>query len=101
MTRSTVREAIDFQGIIEGCPDHQWLLTDALYETAEKPPSPSPPRWVVLSHVTDPSSSELPNHQNYYEARDRESGWTLSASSALALAQRIRQHRSTPTQTEP
>jgi hypothetical protein len=94
MTRSTVREAIDFQGVIEGCPDHQWLLTDAIYDTTETLASSSTPRWVVLSQVTDPASSKSSTHENYYEARDRKDGWTLSAFSVLALAERIRRHRS-------
>lgn len=98
MTRSTVHNAIDFQGVIEGCPDHQWLLTDALYDTAKEPPSESTPRWVVLSHHTDspPSSAEDTGYQNHYEARDLKEGWTVSAPSATALAQQIRRHCSNP-----
>lgn len=91
MTRSSIRQAIDFQGIIEGCPDHQWLLTDALYETAEGTKPPSSPRWIVLSHVPPSPSSNAASSQTHYEVRDQEKGWTLSAPSAAALAKQIRQ----------
>lgn len=94
MTRSSVRDAIDFQGVIEGCPDHQWLLTDALYETADEAPCSPAPRWVVRSRLTDASNTDAPDHQHQYIAQDRKDGWTVSATSASALAQSIRQRLS-------
>jgi hypothetical protein len=106
MTRASIRNAIDFRGVIEGCPDHQWLLTDALYETTEPPLSNSPPRWVVDSQVAfrgspDDSADQGQTDQDQYVARDREHGWRLSASSPAALAQRIRRHCSGSDRTEP
>ena len=94
MTRDAVHHAIEFQGVIEGCPDHQWLLTDALFETGKTPVSDSDPRWVVLSHHRSPSATS-PNTldcQKHYQVRDLQEGWSMSASSAFSLAQRIRQH---------
>jgi len=86
MTRSSIHEAIDFQGLIEGCADHQWLLTDALYHSGEEPPDDDTPRWIIRSELVDDTQ-----FQNRYVARDRKAGWTLSAPSASDLAECIQQ----------
>jgi hypothetical protein len=94
MTRKSVRRAIEFQGVIEGCPDHQWLLTDALYDAGKTPPSDSDPRWIVLSHHQCPSTPppDAGPNQQYYQVRDLEEGWSMSAASASDLANQIRRH---------
>jgi hypothetical protein len=93
MNRNEVLRAIEFQGIIDGCADHQWLLTDALYDSGKTPPDDSSSRWVVHSELVGPSSPAPTNegHQTHYTIRDREEGWSVSADSAPALAQRIRE----------
>lgn len=103
MTRSTVHDAIDFQGVIQGCPDHQWLLTDALYDTMSEVPTDATPRWVVLSRIADasPSTRECDGYESHYQAYDLEEGWSISARSASALARRIREHSSESPPTAP
>ena len=93
MSRNKVLHAIEFRGIIDGCADHQWLLTDALYDAGKTPPADSSHRWVVQSELLSPSSPPPTNdgHQTYYTISDRKEGWSVSASSAPALAQRIRE----------
>lgn len=98
MTRKSVRRAIDFQGIIEGCPDHQWLLTDALYDVGKTPPSDSNPRWIVLSHhqFSSAPSSNARSDRKYYHVHDIEEGWAMTAASPSDLANQIRNHFSEP-----
>jgi hypothetical protein len=92
VTRASIQQAIEFRGLIEGCADHQWLLTDALYHSGEAPPDDDTSRWVIRSELVQaPSSAETNGFQNHFVARDREAGWTVTASSATDLAQRIRQ----------
>ena len=86
MTRTAVHRSIEFQGLIEGCRDYQWLLTDALYETVSNPSGPSP-RWLIESQ--DQRSSER-SRQVHYHFRDRHLDVHLSATSAPALAELIR-----------
>lgn len=93
MTRTAVLRAIEFRGIIEGCADHKWLLTDALYDAGQTPPAGSSPRWVVYSELDDPTSRPASDegYRSHYAVRDLEEGWTVSASSAPALARRLRE----------
>lgn len=91
MTRSSIHQAIDFQGLIEGCADHQWLLTDALYHSGEEPPDDDSPRWVIRSELVDAPSGAPDAFRNRFVARDRKAGWTLSARSASDLAESIQQ----------
>jgi hypothetical protein len=90
MTRSSIHQAIDFQGLIEGCADHQWLLTDALYHSGEEPPDDDTSRWIIRSELIDDGQGD-PQFQNRFVARDRKAGWTLSAPSASDLAECIQQ----------
>jgi hypothetical protein len=90
MTRATIHEAIKFEGLIEGCADYQWLLTDALYESCEEPPPDGSPRWVVECKLVEPADPQASDgFQNHFVARDLEKGWTVSAHSASALARRM------------
>jgi hypothetical protein len=92
VTRASIQQSIEFRGLIEGCADHQWLLTDALYHSGETPPTDDTPRWIIRSElVKTPSSPEQNKLRNHFVAHDREAGWTLTASSASDLAGRIRQ----------
>ena len=92
MTRASIQQAIEFRGLIEGCADHQWLVTDALYHSGETPPSGDTPRWIIRSELVETTSAPDQNElHNHFVARDREAGWTLTASSASDLARRIRQ----------
>ena len=94
MTRASIQQAIDFRGLIKGCADHQWLLTDALYHSGAAPPSDDTARWVIQSDLLErPPSSDREGKtvQDHFVAHDREAGWTLSAPSAAGLAERIRQ----------
>lgn len=90
MTRSAVHRAIEFEGLIEGCADYQWLLTDAIYDAASSSPEPSP-RWHIKSQdqIQDQAPGEC-SHQVHYQFRDRHLNWQLSAPSAAALAEQIR-----------
>lgn len=96
MTRTSLQRSIEFRGLIEGCADHQWLLTDALYHSGATPPSQdNSPRWVICSDLVDASSSHSPDDlRNHFVAHDRQAGWTLSASSAAELADQIQRHYS-------
>lgn len=90
MTRAAVQQAIEFRGLIEGCADHQWLLTDALYHSGEEPSPDGTPRWIIQSDIIGrPTSSAEEKIRNHFVAHDRKAGWTLTASSATALAKRI------------
>ena len=91
MTRSSIHQAIDFRGLIEGCADHQWLLTDALYHSGQEPPDDDSPRWIIRSELIDASSGDTDAFHNRFVARDRKAGWTLSAPSASDLAESIQQ----------
>jgi hypothetical protein len=86
MTRTAVHRSIEFQGLIKGCRDYQWLLTDALFEAASDSTEISP-RWLIKSQ--DRSKSEG-SRQVHYHFRDRHLNLQLSASSAPALAELIR-----------
>jgi hypothetical protein len=86
MTRTAVHRSIEFEGLIEGCTDYQWLLTDALYETAASSAGPSP-RWLIRSR--DQTREACP-HRLQYHFRDRHLDVHLSAPSAAALADQIR-----------
>lgn len=86
MTRTAVHQAIQFEGLIEGCTDYQWLLTDALYETASSSGEPSP-RWLIKSQN---QKAEESSYQVHYHFTDRQLGLHLSAPSAPALAEEIR-----------
>lgn len=104
MTRASIQQAIEFRGLIKGCADHQWLLTDALYHSGAEPPSDDTPRWVIQSDLLErPSSSEqrATTIQDHFVAHDRQAGWTLSATSAADLARRIRQQYTEPSAPPP
>lgn len=91
MQRAEVRASIEFRGLICGCPDHQWLVVDAIWEV-QASQSVTPKRWVVISgdrhhagHVPTP-----PEMSDRFFVEDRKTGWTASAPTATALAQHIR-----------
>jgi hypothetical protein len=122
MLRTTIRDSIEFVGVIAGCPDHQWLVTDAIWDVRAGPTKNAPQRWLVASKT--PSLRRLgharvaqrdvvsasPRLQTYAAdaqqegpateppasravvAWDRATGWTAAAPSAAALAERIRRH---------
>lgn len=92
MTRTSIQQAIEFRGLIEGCADHQWLLTDALYHGGAVPPPDGTPRWIIRSELVEEDSSpgDGGSLHDRFVARDRVDGWTVTASSAAALAKRIR-----------
>jgi len=91
VTRTTIQQAIEFRGLIEGCADHKWLLTDALYHSGEEPSPDGTPRWIIQSDVVERAPSSEEGIHNHFVAHDRKAGWTLSASSAASLAKRIQQ----------
>ncbi len=86
MTRTTVHRNIEFEGLIRGCTDNQWLIADALYEMVSSPTGPSP-RWHIRSQL---HSSDGSPHKLSYQFQDRHLNLELSASSASALAEQIR-----------
>ena len=88
MTRTTLHRAIEFRGLIAGCADYQWLITDALRDVAS-PSSQAASRWHISSH---PQSEDAGSHDVMYEFYDRHLGLELSAPSAPALAEEIRSH---------
>lgn len=91
MQRAEVRASIEFRGLICGCPDHQWLVVDALWEVQTTQPI-TPKRWVVTSR--DARCGDEPEVRSQMRDRffveDRQTGWTASAPTATALAQYIR-----------
>lgn len=97
MTRQAVRQSVEFRGIIQGCPDHQWLVIDAVRETGTVGRLNARPRWVVTSrHVRRslntndaPRSKSTVTREEIY-AHDTLTGWTGTSVSALNLAEQIR-----------
>ena len=99
--RSAILQCIQFQGLIRGCRDYQWLIADALWDVGAGPTPEMPRRWVVTSpdpsldpfgkssafSVSGPQFAAIPR----LIARDRLTDWTASAASASGLAARIRQ----------
>jgi hypothetical protein len=87
MQRAEVRASIEFRGLICGCPDHQWLVVDALWEM-QATQLITPKRWVVSS--CDPHRAHVADGGDRFFVEDRQTGWTASAPTATALAQHIR-----------
>lgn len=93
MNRRAIHRNIKFEGLIQGCADYQWLLTDALYETAPSAPGPSP-RWRIKSQTQ--KAAKTPR-QTLYHFQDHHLNLHLSASSAAELAEQIRVRFHNPT----
>jgi hypothetical protein len=97
MQRSDIRHAIDFRGLIRGCPDHQWLIADAIWEVCS---GPQRGRWWVSTDEriarARPSRSERGEvrpsivRRRVVTIRDRWTGWQAQADSAAEIAECIR-----------
>lgn len=93
MQRSDIRTSIDFRGLIRGCPDHQWLIADAIWETQS---GAGRERWVITTEegiVRRSSRAERSTsivRRTSIVAHDRWTGWTAHGSSAADIAAKIR-----------
>jgi hypothetical protein len=93
MQRSDIRTSIDFRGLIRGCPDHQWLIADAIWETHA---GVGQERWVITTEEgivrrsTGVEQSPQIIRRTSIVAYDRWTGWTAHGSSAAAIAAKIR-----------
>jgi len=99
MNRSDIRSSIDFRGLIRGCPDHQWLIADAIWETGA---GTGKARWLVSTEerisrpsgtVTedgDAASSSTVTRQRVVTIRDHWTGWKAQGATAAEVARRIR-----------
>jgi len=102
MQRSDIRTSIDFRGLIRGCPDHQWLIADAIWETRS---GVGYERWVVTTDEgigqrkahgqrkaqTVPRQPQRIVRQTRIVAYDRWTGWTARGSSPADIAAQIRE----------
>lgn len=93
MQRSDIRTSIDFRGLIRGCPDHQWLIADAIWETQS---GVGRERWVITTeegivrHSTGTEQSPRIVRRTSIVAHDRWTGWTAHGSSPADIAAQIR-----------
>lgn len=96
MQRSDIRTSIDFRGLIRGCPDHQWLIADAIWETRS---GVGHERWVITTEEgigqrkaqTVPPPPQRIVRQTRVVAHDRWTGWTAHGSSPADIAAQIRE----------
>jgi len=97
MTRRSIRQSISFRGVVRGCADLQWLITDAIWEANAGPTHDTPRRWIVSSGAVTPETEDAPDARRTFHAQservaacDLSTGWTATAPTANALAKKIR-----------